>query len=1050
MKVEIMKKKNVGLLVGCLAVLSFHAAHAEDWPMWQFDANRSGHSTQKLNPDLCLQWSRELGAPAPAWQDDLRLSSLEFDKTYQPVVMGDMIYVPSMVTGAITAYGTGDGIQKWCFYTEGPIRFAPIAIKGKVYVGSDDGFVYCLNAADGTLLWKFQGAPKDKKCIGNKRVISLWPIRGGLVYENNVLYFGAGSFPFQGIYIYALNAENGTQIWLNSTSGLIHETRQQGHDWVGDNGVAVQGHLVIVKDKLIVPTGRARPAIFDKNDGTFINYNVGFKDGGSFVAGVNDVYFNSTLVYGVSTGLPWYDLSLKKIKSITNIILTKEYALIGTPQRGILKYDLSSIKANPTPENGRGPSESIGIWVKKYGGKKISGTPFFSKASKVFAKSDDLIIASRENSIFAISSKTGDVKWKDEVTGHVASGLVADDKLFVVTDTGQIYCYGSDRKEPIHHKRSKEAPQVSHALAENILKTSSIPKGYVLVVGIDDVELLKALALSPSIQVIAIDSDKEKIRKLRHEFSENRGLGTGVSFFSGKIEETHFPAYFAKEIIVSESFPREVVNKLYTSLHPFGGRIFFKTKPPLKNMEDNEFVKKGEYYVLSRKSGPIGSGWWTHQDGNAGNTLNSADKQVKGKLDILWFGGERGYDFKHEHHSRPKRPQINSGKIVIKSQEGLHAYDIYTGICLWKTALPETLWTGKSSNPGGRILGSVFATGRDTIYVNNTDEILRFDLNTGTQLTSFVLPGNAPEEDHIERGSYISIYKNYIVAGTLSKPFYPQNKYKKLPSEAAACKRIAVLDRSTGEELWQLDADGYYFNTAIVVGNDRVYCVDLPLNIYDDIANSREKINLSDVEKGVLGCYDIKTGSNVWSTAGFGTSLSFSEKNDLLFQTFRVGVNGSYSSGYRTFFRLEAFTGLHGKVVWSKPALNTHYIYHEGRNLIFPAVASSPTPKVQKLKAFVMTTGDEKVFEFPKRVGGAICSIMLSGEHIVTFRSTSAAYANLDDLPNKTSLPGFRTGCTEAMIPAGGIVSCPMEYAAGCGCNFQLQTSLALIPREIE
>lgn len=42
---------------------------------------------------------------------------------------------------------------KWSFFTEGPVRLAPAIFDDKVYVGPDDGVVYCLKSENGDLVW---------------------------------------------------------------------------------------------------------------------------------------------------------------------------------------------------------------------------------------------------------------------------------------------------------------------------------------------------------------------------------------------------------------------------------------------------------------------------------------------------------------------------------------------------------------------------------------------------------------------------------------------------------------------------------------------------------------------------------------------------------------------------------------------------------------------------------------------------------------------------------------------------------------------------------
>ena len=75
-------------------------------------------------------------APRPAFPGEVRL---RFDASYEPVVLGKTMYVPSMVTARVTALDVETGTEGWRFFAGGPIRFAPVAWKGRVFVVSDDG-----------------------------------------------------------------------------------------------------------------------------------------------------------------------------------------------------------------------------------------------------------------------------------------------------------------------------------------------------------------------------------------------------------------------------------------------------------------------------------------------------------------------------------------------------------------------------------------------------------------------------------------------------------------------------------------------------------------------------------------------------------------------------------------------------------------------------------------------------------------------------------------------------------------------------------------------
>ncbi len=258
------------LTLGCFVALS---ASAADWPMWRFDAKRSGCSPTDLPRGLRLQWVYQFPLPIPAWPDE---EQQQIDPSYEPVVMGNTLFVPSMVRDCVTALDVDTAKVKWRFYTDGPVRYAPIAWKDKIYVGSDDGYLYCLKAETGALIWRFRGGPSNRKVIGHERLISCWPVSGGPVLLNGNIYFAAGLWPFEGIFIHALDAETGKALWVNDNSDTVYIA--QPHGTKGFAGLAPQGYLVASGNRLIVPNGRAVPAGLDRTTGKLLYYRTGIYD----------------------------------------------------------------------------------------------------------------------------------------------------------------------------------------------------------------------------------------------------------------------------------------------------------------------------------------------------------------------------------------------------------------------------------------------------------------------------------------------------------------------------------------------------------------------------------------------------------------------------------------------------------------------------------------------------------------------------------------------------------------------------------------------------
>ena len=236
--------------------------------MWRYDFERTAESPQQLPNELALLWSRDLPKPLPAFND----VRLQFDGGYEPIVVGQRLFLSSNCEDKVTAFDTNSGAQLWQFFAAGPVRLAPVAWKDRVLFGSDDGNFYCVAAGTGKLVWKFKAVPSDRKLLGNERLISVWPIRGGPVLKDDRVYFAAGVWPFEGVFIYCLDAATGKQIWVNDSAGHLYG--QQPHNAVAIGGIAPQGYLLIDGGDLVVPSSNAYPGRFDLRTGKLKDFKL--------------------------------------------------------------------------------------------------------------------------------------------------------------------------------------------------------------------------------------------------------------------------------------------------------------------------------------------------------------------------------------------------------------------------------------------------------------------------------------------------------------------------------------------------------------------------------------------------------------------------------------------------------------------------------------------------------------------------------------------------------------------------------------------------------
>lgn len=253
--------------------------------MWRANSGRTAAVAPALPEKLAVLWSRELGPLKPAFRD----VRLQFDKGYEPVVLGQRLFVASSRDDSVTALATDTGAELWKVFADGPVRFAPVAGDGRVLFGSDDGILRCVSAATGELLWQKRAVPNDRQLLGNGRLISVWPIRGGPVLHSGRVYFAAGVWPLEGVFIYCLDAATGREIWLNDRTGYLYGVHPHQAEAFG--GVAPQGYLLVDGADLVVPCSSAYPARFDLATGVLKDFalpSAGRLPGGWFAATTED------------------------------------------------------------------------------------------------------------------------------------------------------------------------------------------------------------------------------------------------------------------------------------------------------------------------------------------------------------------------------------------------------------------------------------------------------------------------------------------------------------------------------------------------------------------------------------------------------------------------------------------------------------------------------------------------------------------------------------------------------------------------------------------
>jgi len=250
-----MRIAKCAALCACIALAACGAARAEDWPMQLHDMYGTGKSNETLRGPMVLAWEFRSALAAEPIKKRLPRPKVPFDlEEFLPRVIAAAGKVfAGMPDHRLVCLDPATGKTLWSFMTDGPITQSPAYWDGKVYAGSDDGYVRCLDAAAGKLLWAFRAVDDDRQMIGWLKMRSTWAVTSAVIVDDAKLFFTAGLWPNDGVFLVCLDAKTGERVWQNG------EYVERYHNSFVPTGIRV------TKDKICVLTGVAAPAVFDRD-----------------------------------------------------------------------------------------------------------------------------------------------------------------------------------------------------------------------------------------------------------------------------------------------------------------------------------------------------------------------------------------------------------------------------------------------------------------------------------------------------------------------------------------------------------------------------------------------------------------------------------------------------------------------------------------------------------------------------------------------------------------------------------------------------------------
>jgi len=1046
-----------------------------DWPTYRGDGHRSGVCAENLPLPLVESWAHAASlAPRPAWpempakQDVYRkihgLSPTTiFDRAFCPVIEGGLLYYGSSADDKVYCLDAETGRVKWTFATEGPVRLAPTLSAGRVLVGSDDGRVYCLNAAEGSLIWKYRAGPADRRLPGNGRMISLWPVRSGVVVEDQTAYFCAGLFPSQGTYLCALNAADGTEIWKRKVD------------------ISSQGYLLASPSRLFLPTGRTPPHIYLRQNGEQLASFTGAgeqRSGTPEGGGCFGVLVDEMLVHmaGEKGGL-----QLIKAENREKIVTSSGIRLVAKgPTAYILDHErLAALDRSHYVEITRLQQQKKKTAddekrIAELGGSRKAYLKWEVPCSAPYEliMAGDTVIAGGEDQVVAYSTDDGRQVWTGKVNGKAYALAVSDGRLYVGTDRGTIHCFAheaaltavsaSPRKSPA---RPDESSSVHERAAEEALAAAKTDRGYCLVLGAGSGGLAREIAERSRFRVIGVEADAEKAAAARQMLTAAGLYGNRVVIHHGPIDKLAYQKRFANLIVSEESITSGKLPpaaEVYRVLRPCGGVVAIAVPEDMRSVESmrNWAAKEiGGWTVEKRPGGLLmgtairgsveGAGEWTHFYADAGNSACSQDSLQPGPVDVQWFG-RPGPRKMVDRHEKNVGPLYKDGRLFISGDNYIVALDAYNGTVLWEHTLADSIRLGAFKNCGS------MAVSDEMLYVAAGGRCAVFEVQSGTLAKTFSMP-NGSAEDKREWGYVASV--DDVLLGSVTKPG-ATFRVQDVPTQdliwrdnrpVVTSDSLFAADCRSGKILWTFEpAEGTIINPTIAAAGGRVYCIQSKNPQTHEVADGRITLDMLLDDGAVLVALDIRLGKPLWkktvdlSRLEHIIFLSYAKETLVVTGSRNVEVAGSDKPRVR--YELWAWDAASGEQLWQSTETPTpdHILEGpHGEQVQHSAVVGDVvynTGIAVKLRG----GGPADVWRWGK---SDKCGTISASAGCVFSRYSNPRMFDLTSGKYTALTSVTRPGCWINILPAGGMVLIP-EASSGCTCYYSIQTSLALTPRD--
>jgi outer membrane protein assembly factor BamB len=426
---------------------------AENWPTYRHDNRRSGVTNEQFLFPLDPLWVWESPQrPRTAWSGPAKwdaytgnrdLQSMRnFDPCYFVTADQEFVFFGSSSDDSAHALDAASGKEVWVNVTGAPVRLPPTIHGEHVLYGSDDGYVYCVNRRSGDRVWKTRGGDSDRKIFNDRKLISLWPVRTGVMIDNDLAIFGASLVPWEVSHLVSVDASTGKMEGPRSFRRDLQE-------------VTLQGALLASEKRIYVPQGRSTPLAFQKANGESLGA-VG-EAGGVFCILTEDEMLLAGPNHQKETEHQIRVTGIGDSKAIASFAGTNRLVVAGKEAWFSIAGELRKLdreiyldavqrinQALASVPKDQKPSDEIQSIIEEAKSSQAAAWQWAIPCGVPLemVKAGDALILGFAGEVRAYSSQSGELLWSQPMDGAAFGLAVAGGRLFVSTDEGDIHAFG--------------------------------------------------------------------------------------------------------------------------------------------------------------------------------------------------------------------------------------------------------------------------------------------------------------------------------------------------------------------------------------------------------------------------------------------------------------------------------------------------------------------------------------------------------------------------------------------------------------------------------